>query len=142
MSRTFTIKEQVNEQIIPLWGRFLYCQRTEFATTDFMIVVASQGKEVRGTSGEYYMDVRNGSYYSMFVHIAPFLHSVETGIIKLDGYKLFINHHDEPADTLAHNTHRAAVTDITRRLKDGDFDGTYTDNVNRHNRKEGQLTFL
>ncbi len=142
MSRTFMIKEQANAEIIPLWGRFLYCQRTELTTTDFMIVVASQGKELRGTSGEYYVDVRNGSYYSMFVHIAPFLHSVETGIIKLDGYKLCINHHDESADTLAHNTHRAAVTDITRRFKDGDFDGTYTDNVKRHKRKEGQLTFL
>ena len=142
MSRTFTIKEQANAEIIPLWGRFLYCQRTEFATTDFMIVVESQGKQVHGTSGEYFADVRNGSYYWMTVHIAPFLHSSETGIVKLDGYKMFLNHHDEPADTLAHNTHRAAVTDITRRFKDGDFDGTYSDNVKRHQRKEGQLTFL
>jgi hypothetical protein len=142
MSRTFTIKEQIDEEIIPLYGRFLHCMRTEFATTDFMIVVASQGKELRGTSGEYYVDVRNGSYYWMTVHIAPFLHSVETGIVKLDGYKLCINHCDESADTLAHNTHRAAVTDITRRFKDGDFDGTYSDNVKRHKRKEGQLTFL
>ena len=142
MSRTFTIKEQVNEQIIPLWGRFLYCQRTEFTTTDFMIVVESQGKQVNGTSGEYFADVRNGSYYSMNVYINPFIDSFDSGIVKLDGYKLCINHHDESADTLAHNTHRAAVTDIIRRFKDGDFDGTYTDNVKRHQRKEGQLTFL
>jgi hypothetical protein len=107
-----------------------------------MIVVASQGKQVHGTSGEYFADVRNGSYYWFDVYITPFIDSVDSGIIKLDGYKLFINHHDESADTLAHNTHRAAVTDITRRLKDGDFDGTYTDNVKRHQRKEGQLTFL
>ena len=142
MIRTFTIKEQVNEQIIPLWGRFLHCMRTEFTTTDFMIVVASQGKELRGTSGEYYADVRNGSYYSMHVYITPFIDSLDSGIVKLDGYKLCINHHDESADTLAHNTHRAAVTDIIRRFKDGDFDGTYSDNVKRHQRKEGQLTFL
>jgi hypothetical protein len=142
MSREFTLRHQLREEIIPLWGRFLYCQRTEITTTDFMIIVASQGKEVRGTSGEYYVDVYNGSYYSLFVHIAPFLHSVETGIIKLDGYKLSINHCDDEADEKAYYRHRLAVNDIIRRLNDGDFDGTYTDNVNRHKRKEGQLTFL
>ena len=142
MSRTFTIKEQMNEEIIPLWGRFLYCQRTEITTTDFLIIVSSHGKQVAVPVGEYFADVRNGSYYWLYVYITPFLHAVETGMIKLDGYKLYINHYDESADTLAHNTHRAAVTDIIRRLSDGDFDGTYTDNVNRHKRKEGQLTFL
>ena len=142
MTRTFTIKEQVNEQIIPLWGRFLYCQRTEFTTTDFMIVVASQGKQVHGTSGEYFADVRNGSYYWFDVYITPFLHSVETGIVKLDGYKMFLNYYDDESERKAYWIHRAAVTDITRRLEDGDFDGTYTDNVKRHQRKEGQLTFL
>ena len=142
MSRTFTIKEQINEEIIPLWGRFLYCQRHELTTTDFMIVVASQGKELRGTSGEYYVDAYNGSYYWMTVHIEPFLYSVETGIIKFDGYKLCINHCDDEADAKAYYRHRLAVNDIIRRFKDGDFDGTYSDNVKRHQRKEGQLTFL
>ena len=142
MSREFTIKEQIDKEIIPLYGRFLHCMRTEFTTTDFMIVVASQGKEVRGTSGEYYVDVYNGSYYSLFVHIAPFLHSVETGIIKLDKYKMCITYCDEESEGKAYWIHRAAVTDIIRRLKDGDFDGIYTDNVNRHKRKDGQLTFL
>jgi hypothetical protein len=142
MSRTFTIKEQIDEEIIPLYGRFLHCMRTEFTTTDFMIVVASQGKEVRGTSGEYYVDAYNGSYYWMTVHIAPFLHSVETGIIKLDRYKMCINYCDEESEGKAYWIHRGATNDITRRLKDGDFDGTYSDNVKRHKRKEGQLTFL
>jgi len=107
-----------------------------------MIVVASQGKELRGTSGEYYVDVRNGSYYSMFVHIKPFIDSVDSGIVKLDGYKMFLNHYDDESEKKAYWIHRAAVTDIARRFKDGDFDGTYTDNVKRHQRKEGQLTFL
>ena len=142
MSRTFTIKEQINEEIIPLWGRFLYCQRTEFTTTDFMIVVASHGKQVHGTSGEYYVDVRNGSYYWFDVYITPFLHSVETGIVKLDGYKLCINHYDDESEKKAYWIHRGATNDITRRFKDGDFDGTYSDNVKRHQRKEGQLTYL
>jgi len=142
MSRTFTIKEQIDEEIIPLYGRFLHCMRTEFTTTDFMIVVASQGKEVRGTSGEYYVDVRNGSYYSMHVYIKPFIDSLDSGIIKLDEYKLCINYCDDESEGKAYWIHRAAVTDITRRFKDGDFDGTYSDNVKRHQRKEGQLTFL
>jgi hypothetical protein len=107
-----------------------------------MIVVASQGKELRGTSGEYYVDAYNGSYYWMTVHIEPFLYSVETGIIKFDGYKLCINHCDDEADAKAYYRHRLAVNDIIRRFKDGDFDGTYSDNVKRHQRKEGQLTFL
>jgi hypothetical protein len=142
MIRKFTIKEQMNEEIIPLYGRFLYCQRTEITTTDFVIVVASQGKEVRGTSGEYYDNVYNGSYYSLFVHIAPFLESVETGIIKLDGYKMCINYCDEESEGKAYWIHRHAVTDIIRRLKDGDFEGTYANNVIRHKRKEGQLILL
>jgi len=142
MSREFTLREQINEEIIPLWGRFLYCQRSEFSTTDFMIIVASQGRELRGTSGEYYVDVRNGSYYWMNVHIRPHYHSPLTGTVNLDGYKTSINYCDESADALASDRHQAAVTDIARRLKDGDFDGTYTDNVKRHSVKEGQLTFL
>jgi len=142
MSRTFTIKEQANAEIIPLWGRFLYCQRTEFTTTDFMIVVASHGKQVYGTSGEYYVDVRNDSYYWFDVYITPFIDSVDSGIVKLDGYKMLINYYDDISEDKAYKIHRAAVIDIARRFKDGDFDGTYSDNVKRHQRKEGQLTLL
>jgi len=145
MTRKFITRHQENEEIVPLWGRFLYCRRTEFDTDELVIVVASQGREMRGKNGvvgEYYVDERNGSYYSMNVYIVPKTHSVGNGIINLNGYKLSINHCNSAADTLAHNTHRGAVTDIARRLKDGDFDGTYADNVERHGVKEGQLKLL
>lgn len=145
MTRTFITRHQENEEIIPLWGRFLYCQRTEFDTDDFMIVVASQGRELKGKNGvvgEYYADVRNGSYYSLNVYIVPKVNSTDSGSVKLNGYKLSINYCNSSADTIAANTHRGAAIDIVRRLNDGDFDGTYADNVERHGVKEGQLTFL
>jgi len=145
MTRKFITRHQENEEIVPLWGRFLYCRRTEFDTADFVIVVASQGREMRGkngVAGEYYVDERNGSYYSMNVYIVPKTHSVGNGIVNLNGYKLSINYFNSSADTLAAHTHRNAATDIVRRLNDGDFDGTYADNVERHGVKEGQLTLL
>jgi len=145
MTRKFITRHQENEEIIPLWGRFLYCQRTEFDTDEFVIVVASQGREMRGkygVVGEYYVDVHNGSYYSMNVYIVPKLSSNASGSVKLNGYKLSINHFNTSADTLAAHTHRGAATDIVRRLHDGDFDGTYADNVERHGVKEGQLKLL
>jgi hypothetical protein len=95
-----------------------------------------------GVVGEYYVDERNGSYYSMQVYMRPHYNSPLTGIVKLNGYKTSINHFDESADALASDRHRAAAKDIARRFLDGDFDGTYTDNVKRHQRKEGQLTLL
>jgi len=145
MTRKFITRHQENEEIVPLWGRFLYCRRTEFDTDEFVIVVASQGREMRGkygVVGEYYVDERNGSYYSMQVYIRPHYNSPLTGIVKLNGYKLSINYFNTSADTLAAHTHRAAATDIVRRLNDGDFDGTYADNLERHGVKTGQLKLL
>jgi len=95
-----------------------------------------------GVVGEYYVDERNGSYYWMNVYIFPKLSSTDSGSVKLNGYKLSINYCNSAADTLAAHTHRGAATDIARRLKDGDFDGTYADNVERHGVKEGQLKLL
>jgi hypothetical protein len=145
MTRKFITRHQENEEIVPLWGRFLYCQRTEFDTEEFVIVVASQGREMRGkygVVGEYYVDVRNGSYYSMNVCMVPKTYSVGNGIVNLNGYNLSINYFNTGADTLAAHTHRGAAIDISRRLQDGDFDGTYEENVERHGVKTGQLKLL
>ena len=95
-----------------------------------------------GVAGDYYVDERNGSYYSMNVYIVPKLNSTNSGSVKLNGYKLSITYFNSSADTLAAYTHRNAANDIVRRLNDGDFDGSYADNVERHGTKEGQLTFL
>ena len=38
--------------------------------------------------------------------------------------------------------HRIVVDDIVRRIKAGDFAGTYADNVERYEGKRGQLSFL
>ena len=145
MTRGYIVTHKVNEEIIPLWGRFLYCQRTEFDTDDFIIVVESQGRELKGANGvpgEYYADARNGSYYSMNVYIRPLKESVETGIIKLTGYDLCLTRFDDGFDTVAGHHHRKAVDNIVKRLTAGDFAGTYADNVERYEEKRGQLTFL
>ena len=145
MTRGYIVTHKVNEEIIPLWGRFLYCQRTTFITDRFEIVVESQGRELKGAngvSGEYYADVRNGSYYSMHVYIHPLTESAETGLIKLTGYDLCLTRFDDGFDTVAGHHHRKAVDNIVKRLTAGDFAGTYADNVERYAEQRGQLTFL
>lgn len=145
MKHTYIVTHKFNEEIIPLWGRFLYCQRTTFTTEHFEIVVESQGRELKGANGvvgEYYADVRNGSYYSMYVYIYPLLDSVKTGCIKLPEYKLCLTRFNDGFDTVAGHYHRKAVENIVKRLNAGDFAGTYDDNVERFEDKRGQLTFL
>jgi len=145
MTRGYIVTHKVNEEIIPLWGRFLYCQRTTFTTDHFEIVVESQGRELKGANGvpgEYYADVRNGSYYSMNVYIHPLMESAETGMIKLTGYDLCLTRFDDGFDTVAGHHHRKAVDNIVKRLTAGEFAGTYADNVKRYAEQRGQLTFL
>ena len=62
--------------------------------------------------------------------------------IRLKEYRITKKNYLVETDADAAVVHRIVVDDIVRRIKAGDFAGTYADNVNRYTEQRGQLTFL
>ena len=53
MTRGYIITHKVNEEVVSLWGKCGYCQRTEFHTDHVVIMVESEGRQRIGNSTEY-----------------------------------------------------------------------------------------
>ena len=139
MKHTYTVSHKVNEEVIPLWGKCGYCQRTEFHTDHVVIMVESEGRQRVGNSTEYL--IRDGELYVLHVYIRS-INVSEGAMIRLKEYRIAKKNYVVETDADAAMVHRIVVDDIVRRIKAGDFAGTYADNVERYEGKRGQLTFL
>ena len=139
MKHTYTVSHKVNEEVVSLWGKCGYCQRTEFHTDHVVIMVESEGRQRVGNSAEYL--IRDGELYVLHVYIRSI--NVDEGAqIRLKEYRITKKNYLVETDADAAVVHRIVVDDIVRRIKAGDFAGTYADNVNRYTEQRGQLTFL
>ena len=139
MKHTYTVSHKVNEEVIPLWGKCGYCQRTEFHTDHVVIMVESEGRHRFGIDTEYI--IRDGELYVLHVYIRS-INVSEGAMIRLKEYRIAKKNYVVETDADAAMVHRIVVDDIVRRIKAGDFAGTYADNVERYEGKRGQLTFL
>ena len=139
MKHTYVVSHKVNEEIIPLWGKCEYCQRTEFITDHVVIMVESRGRERIGNNTEYLL--YDGELYILCVYIQS-NNNNETGQIRLKEYRICKKNYIVETNADAAEVHRIIVDDIVRRIKGGDFAGTYAENVERYEEKRGQLTFL
>ena len=139
MTRGYIITHKVNEEVVSLWGKCGYCQRTEFHTDHVVIMVESEGRQRIGNSTEYL--IRDGELYVLHVYIRS-INVGEGAQIRLKEYRITKKNYLVETDADAAVVHRIVVDDIVRRIKAGDFAGTYADNVERYTEKRGQLTFL
>jgi hypothetical protein len=139
MTRGYIVTHKVNEEVVSLWGKCGYCQRTEFHTDHVVIMVESEGRQRVGNSTEYL--VRDGELYVLHVYIRS-INVGEGAQIRLKEYRITKKNYLVETDADAAVVHRIVVNDIVRRIKAGDFAGTYADNVERYEGKRGQLTFL
>ena len=139
MKHTYTVSHKVNEEVVSLWGKCGYCQRTEFHTDHVVIMVESEGRQRVGNSTEYL--IRDGELYVLHVYIRS-INVGEGAQIRLKEYRITKKNYLVETDADAAVVHRIVVDDIVRRIKAGDFAGTYDDNVERYEGKRGQLTFL
>ena len=139
MTRGYIITHKVNEEVVSLWGKCGYCQRTEFHTDHVVIMVESEGRQRVGNSAEYL--IRDGELYVLHVYIRS-INVGEGAQIRLKEYRITKKNYLVETDADAAVVHRIVVDDIVRRIKAGDFAGTYADNVERYTEQRGQLTFL
>ena len=139
MTRGYIVTHKVNEEVVSLWGKCGYCQRTEFHTDHVVIMVESEGRQRVGNSTEYL--IRDGELYVLHVYIRS-INVGEGAQIRLKEYRITKKNYLVETDADAAVVHRIVVDDIARRIKAGDFAGTYADNVERYEGKRGQLTFL
>lgn len=139
MTRGYIVTHKVNEEVVSLWGKCGYCQRTEFHTDHVVIMVESEGRQRVGNSTEYL--IRDGELYVLHVYIRS-INVGEGAQIRLKEYRITKKNYLVETDADAAVVHRIVVDDIVRRIKAGDFAGTYVDNVERYEGKRGQLTFL
>jgi hypothetical protein len=139
MTRGYIITHKVNEEVVSLWGKCGYCQRTEFHTDHVVIMVESEGRQRIGNSTEYL--IRDGELYVLHVYIRS-INVGEGAQIRLKEYRITKKNYLVETDADAAVVHRIVVDDIVRRIKAGDFAGTYADNVERYTEQRGQLTFL
>ena len=139
MTRGYIVTHKVNEEVVSLWGKCGYCQRTEFHTDHVVIMVESEGRQRVGNSTEYL--IRDGELYVLHVYIRS-INVGEGAQIRLKEYRITKKNYLVETDADAAVVHRIVVDDIARRIKAGDFAGTYADNVERYEEKRGQLTFL
>ena len=139
MTRGYIVTHKVNEEVVSLWGKCGYCQRTEFHTDHVVIMVESEGRQRVGNSTEYL--IRDGELYVLHVYIRS-INVGEGAQIRLKEYRINKKNYLVETDADAAVVHRIVVDDIVRRIKAGEFAGTYADNVKRYAEQRGQLTFL
>ena len=139
MTRGYIVTHKVNEEVVSLWGKCGYCQRTEFHTDHVVIMVESEGRQRVGNSTEYL--IRDGELYVLHVYIRS-INVGEGAQIRLKEYRIAKKNYVVETDADAAEVHRIVVDDIVRRIKAGEFAGTYADNVERYAEQRGQLTFL